>query len=80
MASQTAIVSACDLLNFVLEDRHHPVKLELRGKSLNLRAKLPSKEGGGKTSMQRISLGLKADQLGLKNALKTALKIQDQLK
>lgn len=75
MASQTVIVSACDLLNFVLEDRTHPAKLELRGMSLNLRAKLPSKESGGKPSMQRISLGLKADQLGLKNALKTALKI-----
>ena len=80
MTPQDTLVSCCELLNFVLEDKTHPVKIELRGMSLNLRAKLPSKEGGGKPSMQRISLGLKADKLGLKIALQTALKIQEQLK
>lgn len=80
MAPQTALFQCVAFLNFALEDKIHPVKIELRGMSLNIRAKLPSKEPGGKPSMQRLSLGIKADQPGLKTALKTALKIQDQLK
>lgn len=80
MPLQDTIVSVCELLNFLPEDQTHPVKIELRGMSLNLRAKLPSKSEDGKSSMQRISLGIKADKPGLKSALQTALKIQEQLK
>ena len=80
MPLQESIVSLCEVINgYLLDDRHHPVKLEVRGQSLSLRAKLPSKESGGKPSMQRISLGVKGDKPGLKKALWKAREIQVKL-
>ena len=79
-AAMDTIVSLCEVINgYLLDDRYHSIRLEPRGQSLCLRAKLPSKESGGKPSMQRISLGVKADKHGLKKALWKAREIQVKL-
>ena len=42
-------------------------------------AKLPQKGGDGKPSRQRISLGIKADEPGLRDAMEEAMKLQERL-
>ena len=46
------------------------LKIEKRGEKLNIRGSLPSKEDRNNFKVQRISLGLKADISGLKEAAK----------
>ncbi len=55
------------------------LRIEKRGESLNIRGSLPSKEDKNNFKVQRISLGLKADFLGLEEAEKKLQLINLQL-
>ena len=55
------------------------LRIEQRGQKLCLRGTLPSRDDPGRQSVQRISLGLKADPSGLEDASQTARVIQRQL-
>ena len=46
------------------------LRIEKRGEKLNIRGSLPSKNGKNDFTVQRISLGLKADFNGLEEAKK----------
>ena len=55
------------------------LKIEKRGEKLNIRGSLPSKKDAGRNKIQRISLGLNADSLGLEEAKKKLKLINLQL-
>ena len=55
------------------------LKIELRGEKLNIRGPLPSKNNKNISKVQRISLGLKANSLGFKEAQKKMQLINLQL-
>ena len=58
-------------LNTRLEVEGCRLRIEQRGQRLNLRGPLPRRDGQQGFSMQRISLGLKADVMGLQDAEQT---------
>ena len=66
-------------LNTRLEVEGCRLRIEQRGQRLNLRGPLPRRDGQQGFSMQRISLGLKADATGLQDAEQTLRLIQRQL-
>ena len=66
-------------LNTRLEVEGCRLRVEQRGQRLNLRGPLPHRDGQQGLSMQRISLGLKADGSGLLEAEQTLRLIQRQL-
>lgn len=73
------MASFCDLLNRLLACHHPPVEIEPRGKSLVLWAKLPPKQGRGNHVKQRITLGIKANEPGLRDAMEAAMELQGRL-
>ena len=66
-------------LNTRLEVEGCRLRVEQRGQRLNLRGPLPRRDGQQGSCMQRISLGLKADATGLREAEQTLRLIQRQL-
>ncbi|MCP9849318.1 site-specific integrase [Cyanobium sp. Morenito 9A2] len=55
------------------------LRLELRGQRLGLRGPLPCRRGSGRHPVQRISLGLPADESGLRQAQQQLRKLVQQL-
>jgi hypothetical protein len=55
------------------------LRIEQRGQKLCLRGSLPSRDDPTRQSVQRISLGLQADQQGFEEASQTARMVQRQL-
>ena len=55
------------------------LRLERRGQRLALRGPLPCRQGGGRLRVQRISLGLPADQEGLEQARQALRRVVQQL-
>lgn len=55
------------------------MRLELRGQRLGLRGPLPCRRGSGRHPVQRISLGLPADESGLRQAQQQLRKLVQQL-
>ncbi|MFO7629523.1 MAG: site-specific integrase [Prochlorococcaceae cyanobacterium] len=55
------------------------LRLELRGSLLGLRGLLPPRRGSGRPQVQRLSLGLPANESGLGQALGQLLQVQQQL-
>ena len=55
------------------------LRIEKRGEKLNIRGSLPSKKNDDNFKIQRISLGLKADLVGLEEAKKKLQLITLQL-
>ena len=55
------------------------LRIEKRGEKLNIRGSLPSKKNNNNFTVQRISLGLKADLAGLEEAKKKLQLITLQL-
>ena len=66
-------------INRRLAEEGHPLRLEQRGKRLNLRGRLPDRRDPGIERMQRLSLGLTADPEGLRDAEHTLHQVQRQL-
>ena len=56
------------------------VTIQLRGKALNLRALLPSKDGGIENKQQRVLIGEKANSIGLKRTYQLALQLAAEKK
>ncbi|MEY4360258.1 MAG: hypothetical protein RLZZ631_1744 [Cyanobacteriota bacterium] len=65
--------------NAVLAASGVSLRLERRGQRLALRGPLPGRQGGTKLSVQRISLGLPADQDGLEQARTALRRVVQQL-
>ena len=55
------------------------LRLERRGQRLGLRGPLPCRRGSGRPAVQRISLGLPADALGLEQARHRLRQVQQEL-
>lgn len=55
------------------------LRLELRGQRLGLRGPLPCRRGSGRHPVQRISLGLPADESGLRQAQQQLRRLVQQL-
>ena len=73
------IIHEIDLINKNSALEGSKLKIEKRGEKLNIRGSLPAKKDGHKNKVQRISLGLKADSLGLEEAKKKLKLINLQL-
>ena len=71
--------SALESANAQLAARGTRLRIEQRGRRLNLRGALPLRGDPSRSSLQRISLGLTADATGLNQALSTAALVQLQL-
>jgi integrase len=56
------------------------LRLELRGRRLGLRGPLPSRQGGDRVAVQRISLGLPASDRGLVEAIAQLQVVLEQLR
>ena len=67
-------------LNARLESEGCRLKLEQRGQRLNLRGALPHRDGRQGTVIQRLSIGVKADEAGLQQAEQTLRLVALQLK
>ncbi len=65
--------------NALLEAGGVALRLERRGQRLGLRGPLPCRQGSGRHSVQRISLGLAADAAGLEQACSSLRRVQQQL-
>ena len=66
-------------LNTRLQSEGYRLRLEQRGQRLNLRGSLPRRDGQPGVEMQRLSLGLKADLQGLKEAEQSLRLVELQL-
>ena len=66
--------------NASLEAMGIGLRIERRGKRLNLRGSLPGRDNPSKRSVQRISLGLESDREGLLEAEQIARVIDSQLR
>ena len=62
-------------VNKVLKAKRAGVTIQLRGNTLNLRALLPSKDGGIDNTQQRVLIGEKANSIGLSKAYQLALQL-----
>ena len=71
--------SALETANAQLAARGSRLRIEQRGRRLNLRGSLPLRGDPSQSGLQRISLGLMADPAGLNQALSTAALVQLQL-
>ena len=68
-----------DAANAALAEQGSRLRIEQRGQKLNLRGPLPSRDKPEKTSVQRLSLGLSADQSGLEEATRMAWLVKLEL-
>ena len=75
MTLEKALIEA----NSRLASQESKLRIEQRGRRLNLRGPLPLREDPCRTALQRISLGVIADATGLDQAFTTATLIQLQL-
>ena len=73
------IIHEISIINAQFAERGCKLKIEKRGAKLNIRGALPSKENENILKVQRISLGIAADLLGLKEAKKKLQLINLQL-
>ena len=64
------IIHEINSINEKFSTKSSKLRIEKRGGKLNIRGRLPSKNDGKISKIQRISLGLNADLLGLKDAEK----------
>ena len=64
------IIHEIDLINENFALNGYKLKIEKRGEKLNIRGSLPDKKNLNINKVQRISLGLNADFLGLEEAKK----------
>jgi len=64
------IIHEINTINQKFANQGCKLKIEKRGEKLNIRGSLPSKENENIKKVQRISLGLTADKLGLEEAQK----------
>ena len=64
------IIHEISLINKNFAQNGSKLKIEKRGEKLNIRGSLPSKNDMNIFKVQRISLGLKADLIGLEEAKK----------
>ena len=71
--------SALETANAQLAAQGSGLRIEQRGRRLNLRGSLPLRGDPSRNGLQRISLGLMADAAGLNQALSTAALVQLQL-
>ena len=71
--------SALETANAQLAAQGSRLRIEQRGRRLNLRGSLPLRGDPSRNGLQRISLGLMADAAGLNQALSTAALVQLQL-
>ena len=71
--------SALNTANSQLAAQGSRLRIEQRGRRLNLRGPLPLRGDPGRSGLQRISLGLMADPTGISQALSTASLVQLQL-
>ena len=79
MPATATIQERIDGLNIDLGcDPMYPIRLELRGNRISLRGKLPLRGCSG-CKVQRVPLGAKADEEGIRKARQTAYRIQDAL-
>ena len=68
-----------DAANAALAEQGSRLRIEQRGQKLNLRGPLPSRDNPERTSVQRLSLGLKADLSGLEEATRMAWLVKLEL-
>ena len=68
MPDQAALLAQLARHNQRLAAAGISLRLELRGQRLGLRGPLPCRQGSGRFRVQRISLGLSADQVGVEKA------------
>ena len=68
-----------DAANAALAEQGSRLRIEQRGQKLNLRGPLPSRDNPERTSVQRLSLGLKADRSGLEGATRMAWLVKLEL-
>ncbi len=73
------IIHEINVINKRLSAKGSKLKIEKRGSKLNIRGSLPSKENKDILRIQRISLGINADILGLEEAKKKLQLIDLQL-
>ena len=71
--------SVLETANAQLAAQGSRLRIEQRGRRLNLRGSLPLRGDPSRNGLQRISLGLTADAAGLNQALSTAALVQLQL-
>ena len=71
--------SALETANVQLAAQGSRLRIEQRGRRLNLRGPLPLRSDPSRSGLQRISLGLMADPAGVSQALSTAALVQMQL-
>ena len=71
--------STIDAANAALAEQGCRLRIERRGRTLNLRGPLPSRNKPDTTSVQRLSLSLKADQSGLEEATRMAWLVKLEL-
>ena len=73
------IIHEISSINEKFSTKGSKLRIEKRGGKLNIRGRLPSKDNENISRIQRISLGLNADLLGLKEAEKKLQLITLQL-
>ena len=73
------IIHEISSINEKFSTKGNKLRIEKRGGKLNIRGRLPSKDNENISRIQRISLGLNADLLGLKEAEKKLQLITLQL-
>jgi len=71
--------TALEAANAALAEQGSRLRIERRGQRLNLRGPLPAKDDPAATSVQRLSLGVSANQAGLDEAIRTAWLVNTQL-
>ena len=64
------IIHEINFLNKKFLTKGSKLRIEKRGRKLNIRGSLPSKEDKNINKIQRISLGIDADSAGLEEAEK----------
>ena len=73
------IIQEINTVNDKFATKGSKIRIEKRGEKLNIRGSLPSKENKNHFKIQRISLGLNADLMGLEEAKKKLQLINLQL-
>ena len=68
-----------DTINQQLREDGFRLRIEQRGRRLNLRGPLPRRDNPDRTSVQRLSPGLAADTAGLRDAEQTVRLVERQL-
>ena len=74
------LIDGLDASNQKLREEGFRLRIEQRGRRLNLRGPLPRRDRPDETAVQRLSLGLLADSAGLREAEQTIRLIERQLK